>query len=247
MLPTRSIGLIAVCLFTAVVGAQTVVGSAPALIGFIDISTTGGTQVTSPAVADDSEHNIVTTIGNALFPAGNVRIGNNGVAVSGITTGEIGFTNVALGATANPTGIPSGTGAILPFWDDMYTTATIVPPAEIWWQENSGVLFIMWKNEHHFLDTTANAVVTFQLQVFSNPGPCDPWIQMVYSDTVFGGVMAVNDNGASATIGYVKGTNSFAVRNAQYSFDTPNAVTPSSVVSVFPPMTLAIHSPAGPG
>ena len=61
--------LVALCLLTAVAGAQTIITNSYSG-AFVDISATGTSVGT---VSDDSEHNIVTTIGNALFPAGNVR------------------------------------------------------------------------------------------------------------------------------------------------------------------------------
>src|SRR5262245_26257005 len=77
MFATRSIAALALC---ALAGAQGITNVVPAVVGFVDLSTNGGTPVIPPP-SDDSEHNIVTTIGNPLFPAGSVRIGNNGVVI----------------------------------------------------------------------------------------------------------------------------------------------------------------------
>src|SRR4029078_8819092 len=108
----------ALCLLAAVASAQTFSTGFPG--AFVDISTTGGTAIA--AVADDSEHNIVTTIGNALFPAGKVRIGNNGVACAGITVGEVGFTNATIATAGIPVGLPASASAYFcTLWDDYYS------------------------------------------------------------------------------------------------------------------------------
>src|SRR6188472_3685230 len=111
--------LLTLCAATAVVGAQTtiVVGSGT----FVDISPAGnglGTAITG--VTDDSVHNITTTIGNGLFPAGAVRVGNNGFCLSGSTTATMPLTNAAIAATGLPTGVTAGAVSYLaPFWDDL--------------------------------------------------------------------------------------------------------------------------------
>ena len=238
------------CALTTLVSAQTFSAAYPGT--FVDISTTG---TAIAGAADDSEHNIVTTIGNSLFPAGNVRIGNNGAAVAGVTTGEIGFANVTVAATGVPTGLPATAAShLLPLWDD-YVPPTATAATTLYWQEIGNVLYIQWNNEDHYNSNGAPAppgtvnqglTVTFQIQVFANPAPCTPAIQYLYSDTVFGGAAAPFDNGASATIGYVKGTLA-GVSNTLYSFDTPT-ISSGAVLSILPTtFTLTASSPFGPG
>jgi hypothetical protein len=242
MVQAKSIGFLAVC-FATTLGAQTIVGDVPATIGFVDISAFGGTAITG--VGDDSEHTITTTIGNSLFPAGNVRISNNGVVVSGLSSGDIGFTNETISTSGVPGGLPGGGGAYLcVLWDDHIPLGG-TSDTTIWWREADGVLYILWKGEEHF-SNGGGGVTTFELQVFSTPG-CGPAIQFVYPDTTYAPGSPLN-NGASATIGYVVGTNPIGA-NVLYSFDTAGAVPDASVVSVLLPGTFAIAatSPFGPG
>ncbi|HYC77732.1 MAG TPA: hypothetical protein VEI02_08910 [Planctomycetota bacterium] len=106
--------LAALALFASAAAAQFQFAATSDISLFEDISVTGGLAIAG--ATDDSEHNITTTIGNALFPAGPVRIGNNGAAVWGITTGDVGFTNATLPTTGLPTGMPAGgAGYLLPF------------------------------------------------------------------------------------------------------------------------------------
>ena len=247
MLSTRIIAALALFALAAALNAQGITSAIPAVVGFLDLTTNGGTQVTPPP-SDDSEHNIVTTIGNPLFPAGNVRIGNNGVAIAGITTGEIGFLNNPILPTGVPSGLPTGTGIICAFWDDLFAFPSLPPPASpptsIWWKEASGVLFVMWKNEYHIDSQFFGHTITFEIQVFSAPASGAPSIQILYPDTTFGG--SVLSNGSSATVGYVNGTNPFGI-NLPWGFNSAS-VFDGTVLSIFPPdLALSPSSPAGPG
>jgi hypothetical protein len=259
-MPSTRRFLIAVCLLTAVAGAQHWVTDIPGT--FIDISTTGGTLVasntTNPIIDDDSEHNIVSTVGNAMWPAGNLRIGNNGAVanfLAAAASGDIGYTNGAIAAgngipTGATTGFPAGTvAALCPFWDDL--DPFINGGTEIWYQEANGILCIMWKAESHFVDA-AGLDITFELMVFNNAsGSCVPYVQFIYQDTTFGGTHAVNDHGASATIGYVAGTVGGGMANAQFSFNTAGAVGAGRVLSLVEgpaiPFGTTITSPGGTG
>jgi hypothetical protein len=244
---TKSICFPALLALAAAVNAQGITSSVPAVVGFVDLSTNGGTPVTPPPT-DDSEHNIVTTIGNPLFPAGNVRIGNNGVAIAGITTGEIDFVNNPILPTGVPAGLPTGNGIICAFWDDLFALPPAPPPASpatsIWWKEGSGVLSIMWKNEYHIDFQAFGQTITFEIQVFSAPTSGAPSIQILYPDTTFGG--STITNGSSATVGYFNGTNPFGI-NLPWSFNAAS-VPDGTVLSIFPPdLGLSLTSPAGPG
>src|SRR5687768_6167133 len=115
---------------------------------FTDISGSG----TALNPTDDSEHNIVTTVGNLIFAAGNVRIGNNGGMGFGITTGDLGFSNVAIPANGGASGVftnatPANPQTLLPYWDDLFPGAT----GNIYWQEAAGTLTVQWNSEEHFL------------------------------------------------------------------------------------------------
>jgi hypothetical protein len=67
-----------------------------------------------------------------------------------------------------------------------------------------------------------------------------PWIQLLYPDTTFGGSMAANDHGLSASVGYL-GLGAFP-----WSFNTAS-VPQGTVLSITPPMVLTPSSPSGPG
>jgi hypothetical protein len=247
MSATRMISVLVLCALSASLGAQnSIVNNVPAVIGFVDLSTNGGTQLTG--VGPDSEHNIVTTIGNPLCPAGNVRISNNGVVIPGITAGEIGGGNVAFPTSFPfflPLSIPA-LPAILVYWDDLHTPTgiTFIPFAQIWWKEDAVVLYIMWKGEYHFGGLANGQTITFELQVFGSPGFEKPWIQMLYPDTTFGGTMAANNHGLSATVGYLGGGGFQNV--AGWSFNTAS-VPDGTVLSIRPHMSLTQSSPSGPG
>src|SRR5262245_21165392 len=241
-MPSVRKALFAACLLAAVAGAQTFSNSYPG--AFVDLSTSGGTAIAG--VGDDTLHNFVTTLGNPMFPAGNTRVCNNGVAMSGTTTGSVGFTNYTIPASGVPVGMSLPyTTALCPFWDDLYPTA---PPssATIYYQETAGVLYIMWKNEFAFGYVVGTQQITFEIQVFSSPAPGTPWIQFFYPDSTFGGTSAFGDAGGSATIGYVSGTGGFG-QNTLHSFDTAASVPDGTVLSIFPPFLLTATSPGGSG
>jgi hypothetical protein len=256
MFSPRIISALALC---ALAGAQTTItNTGPAVLGFLDLTTNGGTAVV-PTPSDDSEHNIVTTIGNSLFPAGNVRIANDGVVIAGITAGDVSSTNVAIPGAGFPAGIPAGAAAILPWWDSLCPTPIpnilgTPPPASIMWKENAGVLYIAWIGEYPACNAVQGKTITFEIQIFGAPAPGSPWIQILYPDTVFdaGGVNPFPpfdivpphpcNHGDCATIGYVAGP---VGNNAEW---TPLDVNDGTVLSIFgPPMALTASSPLGSG
>src|SRR5262249_22498119 len=145
--------------------------------------------------APDSTSNIVTTVGNSMFPAGNVSIAVDGVLVAGTTNpGSIaGANNVAIPSSGAPARLPSAcTAVVVPFWDDLYQNFNA--SATVRWQEQDGVLYVMWKDIFH--NTNVNTTgITFEVQVFNQPSFEGPWIQIVYPDTTFGGSQAAADHG----------------------------------------------------
>ena len=71
----RPLGVLAALVTIAALGCAQVTiapGSAP----FFDISTTGTVLARA---GDDSGHGFVSSIGNDLFPAGQVTVGSNGI------------------------------------------------------------------------------------------------------------------------------------------------------------------------
>jgi hypothetical protein len=135
-------------------------------------------------LTDDGEANITTTVGNAIFGAGTVRVGNNG-GIGFTSSGELSVGNVALPSAA----LFGGVTALLPFWDDIDSDT-----GDVYWIEVGGTLIIQWHNRPRFSNVGSG---TFQLQLFS-AGPV--LARFVYQDVDFGN--SSYDNGASATIGY---------------------------------------------
>jgi hypothetical protein len=242
MLSNRNVALLlSLCVSCGGASAQLVVSSVPPpVLGFLDIS---GTGTAIPNVGDDTEHLIVTTVGNELFPAGNVLVSSNGVAISGITSGSVGFTNSAASQSSVGSLLPlGGRGYLLPFWDDLQSTDGSANTT-IYWQEIGGVLYIMWKDIGHF-PQVAGQVVTFELQVFSSHGGCTPGVQFLYADTTFGGTQASADSGASATVGYIGGT---LTGTGQFSLNAASVPTGTTVSVTESAANLTASSPFGPG
>ncbi len=147
--------------------------------GFVDISATGA----SLTLGDDGEATVSTTVGNDIFPAGSVTIGNNGGIIAAAGE-ELGYSNTALPSSDWAT-------ALLPLWDDIDDSA-----GSVYWQEllvdGMNTLIVQWHDRPHFNDVGA---ATFQVQVFeSGPVP----VRFAYQDIIFGDS---NDNGGGATIG----------------------------------------------
>ena len=162
---------------------------------FTDISGTGAPL----NLNDDSVEIIATTIGNAIFGAGTVVVGNNGGIGYDASSG-LAFANAALPAA----GAFSNATALLPFWNDIDEQT-----GNVYWQELGGALIVQWHNRPHFLDIGS---ATFQLQLFSAGSVL---ARYVYQDVDFGSPPDANF-GASATIGYqVSSTEAY-----QYSFDS---------------------------
>jgi hypothetical protein len=245
----KTVFILALCLVASVAGGQGLLltNGAPPQVGFVDISDTGtGTGTAILGVQDDSMHNIVTTVGNTFFPAGPVRIGSNGVAIAGLSSGTIGFDNFSIPSQGTPENLPpGGKGYAMVFWDDLQPVAGS-SNTTIWWQESGGVLYILWKGISHF-QAVPGQVVTFELQVFSNPSSCSATMQWLYPDTLFGGSHAFADNGDDATIGYAGG-GTLNPLNITWSFNGSFAVLSGDTVTLRTPATLLqASSPFGPG
>ncbi len=153
--------------------------NAPGL--FIDIASTG----TALNLADDSEATITTTVGNPLFPAGSVTVGNNGGIASGSGV-DISTSNTTLPSS-------SFAAALLPLWDDIDADT-----GNVYWEERlvDGIstLIVQWDDRPRYSNI---GDATFQLQLFAS-GPVAA--RFAYRDVDFGN--ADFDFGASATVGY---------------------------------------------
>ena len=183
---------------------------------FVDISGTG----TALSLLDDGEVDITTTIGNALLPAGQVRVGSNG-GVQFLSAGfdDLGFGNDPLPATD----AFNGGRCLLPFWDDIDTNSGA--EGEIYWQEIGDQLIIQWEAVEFFPGGTGGVdTATFQVQVNASGSPA---AQFLYESV--DSVRA--DNGGSATIGFQSEDES-VFNTVQFSFDTAGSVNNGDVVSV---------------
>lgn len=196
--------------------ANAVVTIVPGSATYTTIVGQAGTTAIA-GVSDDSEHNITTTVGNSLMPAGQVTIGNNGVVLFG-TVGappQIGFTNNAFPVgTASPTGLPVATSffsGLAPLWDDHFPIAG-QGGNTIFFRQDPGVLTIEWFNEDHF-SAPGTGTITFQMQVFSS-GPV--LARFLYPDTTYVAPQVSPSNGLSATVGFVAGS-SGEPTNVQFS------------------------------
>ncbi len=190
---------------------------------FIDISATG----TALGLSDDGEANITTTVGNALFPAGTVRVGNNG----GIGAVDLGDTsNLFAGNQELPSGLPfdGAENVLVPLWDDWDDES-----GDVYFQEIGDTLIVQWENRDRFGNDDA-ATATFQLQLFGTvvDGLA---AQYLYPDTEVGDV---NEGfGASATVGVVS-----SLGVSQWSFNEAviDNGTVLSVVVVPEPATASV-------
>ncbi len=164
---------------------------------FVDISATG----TPLHLFDDGEATIVTTVGNALFPAGSVTVANNGGIIAGSGT-ELSYVHGPLPSSQFGT-------ALLPFWTDLDSDS-----GNVFWSEQlvEGIpaLIVQWNQRPHFANLGNG---TFQIQLYSS-GPVAA--RYVYPDLLFGDVTF--NFGAGATVGY-QSTSTNAVT---YSVDTPS-------------------------
>ena len=201
---------------------------------FIDISPTG----TPLSLADDGEVSITTTIGNALLPAGEVRVGSNG----GVRFHGTGTNLAIVNATLPAFGAFSfESQSLLPFWDDLNSGSGSI--GEIYWQELGGQLIFQWKDVS-FFGSPGTERVTFQIQV---PTTGAVWARFLYADVE----QARAAGGGSATIGYQAGGYGSDI---QFSFDTPNVVTNGTVLSLVgsftpppPPLANCLATPFNGG
>lgn len=178
---------------------------------FIDISGSKPLRI-----GDDEEIQQDTTIGNFVFPAGSIIVANNGgVAFRMPPSSDLGAVNQPI-----PTSSAFGGGqAILAYWDDLNDK-----DGDVFVVEQSGRLVVQWNNRA--LGASPANTVRFQLQIPEDPGPTGIVAQIVFSDIEQLGA----EGGLSATIGYQDGGAGFG--DFQWSFDTQNAVTNGTVLSL---------------
>jgi len=203
---------------------------------FIDIAATG----TPLNLADDGEVTIFTTVGNALLPAGDVRIGSNGGVRFRGTGTNLALLNAPLPAFG---AFSFESQSLLPFWDDINSAGGTM--GQIYWEEVNGVLIIEWKDVGFFGQLPIEST-TFQIQV---PSTGAVHARFVYSNVE----LTRADGGGSATIGYQSGGYGADI---QHSFNTSGAVSNGTVLSLVgsfapppppPPQCLATPFNGGSG
>ena len=191
--------------------AITIVDNVPGT--WIEISGTGAAL----GLDDDDAVDIQTTVGNALFAAGVVRVGSNG-GVRFFGAGQ--YLDLVNTVLPSPGAFDAGSQVLLPYWDDIDTEHGLW--GDIYWQEVAGTLVIQWEATAFFNGSPAADTVTFQIQVNASG---DPLAQFLYAD-----VSSVRaSGGGSATIGVQGGT---STQSALWSFNTPWAVNDGDVLTI---------------
>jgi hypothetical protein len=181
---------------------------------FIDISESG----IGLGISGDEEAPISTPISNAVFPGGEVWVGNNGA----LGFGELPDTNLpALNEPIFNNAAFGGGQALCGFWDDIDDTY-----GDIYYENREDVLIVQWDGKE-FADSTDT--VTFQLQIFDGVRGGNPiYAQMIYVDVQ----QPRADGGGSATIGYQDGGAGF--NSVEWSYNTSGAVSNGTVLSLIP-------------
>ncbi len=208
---------------------------------FLDISQTG---TAIQGAGDDTVHQITTSIGNQLFPAGTVTICSNGWMCAGVATAAPYYND---GGTLPTTGLPTwsyfppGTQVCpLPGLDDR--DGVPAPNPTIYWQQVGGMLVVQWHNISHYFDASGTNTIDFEVKVFGTPSG-GVYAQYIYSDAEFGAGYPGYDNGVSATVGGLADSNAGS-NNFQYSYDTA-VITDNLVLTIVGLPTGACCMPNG--
>jgi len=183
---------------------------------WIDISGTG----TPLGLADDAEVDITTTISNALFAAGTVRVGSNGGIRFDGAGQDLGITN---GSLPNAGAFGLSGQSLLGFWDDLDSDSGLY--GDIYYQDIQGRLIVQWQTVAFFNGSPTADTVTFQIQVPANAGSV--MAQFLYQDVL----QPRANGGGSATIGYQAGSPTHQ-NDFEWSFNIPGSVTNGDVLSV---------------
>ena len=217
-LHAHAITLAAIGTLTAASHAQVrIVDTLPGT--FIDISSTG----TPLALTDDGEASFTSTVGNAVIPAGTVRVAANGGARFGTSILPTLGPDLAPGNTSLPaSGAFQGRQALLPYWDDLVLTNPVVADGEVFVEEVGNTLIIQWEDVRVASATTFDRM-SFQVQVYAQ-GP----VRARYLYRALGTQAIASGGGASATIGY-QGPSGTSV---QYSLDARAVLSNGAVLSL---------------
>lgn len=180
---------------------------------FTDISRTG----TPLNLSGNQEAQINTTIGNLVFAAGRVIVGNNG---------GMGFDPLDTDLAPDNEPLPSkaafgGAQGALAFWDNINNVI-----GDVYWQEINDTLIVQWHNNtfEGSRDTSR-----FQIKIGElAPGPVTVFAQFIYDDIE----QPRAGGGISATIGYQDGAAGF--NDVQWSFNVGGSVSNGTVLSLVP-------------
>lgn len=190
---------------------------------FEDISATG----TALGLTDDGEENIVIPFEFNLDGqlSSDLRIGNNGGILYGVTEGDLFAGNLPL-AGESP--------RIVPFWDDFDDET-----GDVYWEvrgtEPARRVIIQWEDRPHFPGETEIDPATFQVVLFETTND----ILFVYEDVLFDDPDF--DNGQSATIGVVSETTVY-----EYAFNDPIPLDGISAIRYsLPNETFTVCGPTG--
>lgn len=166
-------------------------------------------------IGDDDEIVVETSIGNFVFPSGSVVVANNGgVAFHNPPSNDLAPVNQPIPSSA----AFGGGQAVLVYWDDLDDK-----DGDVFLAQERGRLIVQWHNRP--LGANPTSTVRIQLQIPEDPGPSGVVAQLIFADIEQTGA----EGGLSATIGYQDGGAGFG--NAQWSFNTPGAVTNGTVLS----------------
>lgn len=190
---------------------------------FEDISATG----TALGLTDDGEENIVIPFEFNLDGqlSSDLRIGNNGGILYGVTEGDLFASNLPLDGESP---------RIVPFWDDFDEQT-----GDVYWEVRGTAparrVIIQWEDRPHFPGETEIDPATFQVVLFETTND----ILFVYEDVLFDDPDF--DLGQSATIGVVSETTVY-----QYAFNDPTPLDGISAIRYsLPNETFTVCGPTG--
>ena len=190
-----------------------------AAYSYIPINTTG----TALALTDDGEANITSPFPFTFFgvTSSDLRVGNNGGILFGVTTGDLGLTNAALPTVA---GLPAP--AMLPFWDDMDDET-----GDVYWEVQGTApnrqLIVEWYNRPHF---NGIGSVTFEVILYEGTNE----IRFQYLDVDFGdplynfGLSATAGINRNATVALQTSFNQAVIQNGQAILFVPETIYSAS-------------------
>ena len=181
--------------------------------GFTDISGTG----VPTNLVDDAEFGLALPFPFLLQGTlvTDVTIADNGGIILGTQSGDLSFSNGAIGTSPNY--------ALVAFWDDIESQFGNIYYQTIGTSPNQQFI-IQWEDQSYWAGTSTSEVITYQIVLDQATNE----IYYYYQDAVFGGSDAAYDNGASATIG-LNGPN----QDLQVSFNNTTYLANNSCVHYY--------------